>query len=107
MSKLRWGMVGGGPNSIGRTHRLAAGLDGHYDLVAGVFSRDTAKNGAMGKELGIAADRRVAALCRRGASRLFSAVVADRDARNELHAARDDPDRDRRQVDRSDFAHAQ
>ena len=50
-------MVGGGPNSIGRTHRLAASLDGHYELVAGVFSRDAAKNAAMGKELGIAADR--------------------------------------------------
>jgi predicted dehydrogenase len=50
-------MVGGGPNSIGRTHRLAAGLDGHYELVAGVFSRDPAKNAAMGKELGIAPDR--------------------------------------------------
>jgi predicted dehydrogenase len=50
-------MVGGGPNSIGRTHRLAAGLDGHYELVAGVFSRDPGKNAAMGKELGIAPDR--------------------------------------------------
>jgi predicted dehydrogenase len=57
MSKLRWGMVGGGPNSIGRTHRLAAGFDGHYELVAGVFSRDAGKNAAMGKELGIAEDR--------------------------------------------------
>ena len=50
-------MVGGGPNSIGRTHRLAASLDGHYELVAGVFSRDAGKNAAMGRELGIAEDR--------------------------------------------------
>jgi len=57
MSRLRWGMVGGGPNSIGRTHRLAAALDGHYQLVAGVFSRDAGKNAAMAKELGIAEDR--------------------------------------------------
>src|SRR6476659_4650093 len=56
-NRLRWGMVGGGPNSIGRTHRLAASLDGHYELVAGVFSRDAAKNAATGRELGIAADR--------------------------------------------------
>ena len=57
MSKLRWAMVGGGPNSIGRTHRLAANLDGHYELVAGVFSRDSGKNATMGKELGITEDR--------------------------------------------------
>src|SRR6476661_8417375 len=57
VNRLRWGMVGGGPNSIGRMHRLAASLDGHYELVAGVFSRDPAKNAAMGKELGIAPDR--------------------------------------------------
>jgi predicted dehydrogenase len=57
MNRIRWGMVGGGANSIGRTHRLAANLDGHYELVAGVFSRDSAKNAAMGRELGIAADR--------------------------------------------------
>jgi len=54
---LRWGMVGGGPNSIGATHRFAATLDGRYALVAGVFSRDAAKNAAMGRELGLAPDR--------------------------------------------------
>lgn len=57
MRKIRWGMVGGGPNSIGRTHRFAAALDGRYDLLAGVFSRDGAKNARMGAELGIAPDR--------------------------------------------------
>jgi len=44
-------MVGGGPNSIGRTHRLAAALDGHYQLVAGVFSRDWANTSATGQRL--------------------------------------------------------
>lgn len=50
-------MVGGGPNSIGATHRYAATLDGHYELVAAVFSRDAARNAATGGELGIARER--------------------------------------------------
>ena len=57
--------------------------------------------------LGLAAamaDRRVARLFRRRACRLFPAVVADRDAGHELHAARRDPDRHRGQVDRAGFA---
>lgn len=57
MTRLRWGMVGGGPGGIGKTHRFAANLDGRYELVAGVFSRDGTKNAAMGRELGIAPDR--------------------------------------------------
>ncbi len=43
---------------IGPTHRYAATLDGHYELVAGVFSRDPAKSRAFAAELGIATDRR-------------------------------------------------
>jgi predicted dehydrogenase len=36
---LRWGMVGGGVDSvIGDTHRIAARVDGRYQLVAGCFS---------------------------------------------------------------------
>lgn len=58
MRPLRWGMVGGGPGAgIGPTHRRAAQLDGHYSLVAGAFSRDAARNRAMGEELGLAPDR--------------------------------------------------
>jgi predicted dehydrogenase len=38
---LRWGMVGGGIDSlIGETHRLAARVDGRYQLVAGCLSID-------------------------------------------------------------------
>jgi predicted dehydrogenase len=55
---LRWGMVGGGPGSgIGPAHRRGAQLDGQYALVAGAFSRDPARNRAMGEELGIAPER--------------------------------------------------
>lgn len=58
MEKLRWGMVGGGPGAgIGRTHRLAAGIDGQFELLAGTFSRDIAKSRSIAQELGIAPDR--------------------------------------------------
>lgn len=58
MGKLRWGMIGGGPGaSIGRTHRFAAELDGQYELLAGVFSRDIDKSRSLARELGVAADR--------------------------------------------------
>ncbi|WP_160012285.1 Gfo/Idh/MocA family protein [Rhizobium sp. 18055] len=40
---LRWGMVGGGTDSlIGETHRLAARVDGRYQLVTGCLSYDPA-----------------------------------------------------------------
>jgi predicted dehydrogenase len=58
MRKLRWGMVGGGPGAgIGPAHRRGAALDGYFELVAGVFSRDAARNRAMGEELGLAPER--------------------------------------------------
>lgn len=50
--KLRMGMVGGGQGSfIGAVHRLAATMDGHVELVAGVFSRDWENTAATGKQL--------------------------------------------------------
>lgn len=58
MEKLRWGMVGGGPGAgIGRTHRLAAHIDGQFELLAGVFSRDIAKSRSIAQQLGIGTDR--------------------------------------------------
>ena len=36
--KIRYGMVGGGPDAfIGAVHRQAAALDGEIELVAGAF----------------------------------------------------------------------
>jgi predicted dehydrogenase len=56
--KLRLGMVGGGPGAfIGGVHRIAARLDGHYDLVAGAMASDPARAKAGAASLGIASDR--------------------------------------------------
>ncbi|WP_416308005.1 Gfo/Idh/MocA family protein [Neptunicella sp. SCSIO 80796] len=52
MTKVRMGMVGGGPDAfIGQVHRMAAGLDGNIELVCGVFSRDQQKNRQAGESL--------------------------------------------------------
>jgi len=55
---IRYGMVGGGPGAfIGAVHRMAAALDGRYELVAGAFSADGAKSAGTGEELGLDPDR--------------------------------------------------
>lgn len=55
---IRYGMVGGGQGAfIGGVHRIAARMDGEFDLVAGAFSASPEKARASGKELGIADDR--------------------------------------------------
>lgn len=56
--KLRLGMIGGGQGAfIGAVHRLAAALDGQYDLVAGAFSSNPETSKASGQLLGLSADR--------------------------------------------------
>ena len=58
MTKLAYGMVGGGPGAfIGAVHRRAASLDGLAELAAGAFSSDAATSGAFGRELGLDATR--------------------------------------------------
>jgi len=55
---IRYGMVGGGQGAfIGGVHRIAARLDGEFELVAGAFSSSPEKAKASGKELGVADDR--------------------------------------------------
>lgn len=45
MEKLRYGMVGGGPDAyIGETHRHGAVMDHLAELTAGCFSRDREKS---------------------------------------------------------------
>jgi predicted dehydrogenase len=51
-------MIGGGPGSfIGGVHRIAARMDGEYDLVAGAFSSKPEKCLETARELGISEDR--------------------------------------------------
>ena len=58
MNKLNWGLIGGGAGSqIGPAHRLGAGLDGHFALVAGALDHNPEAGKAFAQHLGIAADR--------------------------------------------------
>lgn len=51
-TKLRMGMVGGGPGAfIGEVHRKAARMDGGIELVAGAFDIDPKKSRQMGAAL--------------------------------------------------------
>lgn len=55
---IRLGMVGGGQGAfIGAVHRMAARLDGHYELCAGALSSDPERARASGREIGLADDR--------------------------------------------------
>lgn len=55
---LKLGMVGGGQGAfIGGVHRIAARLDGRWELVAGAFSSDPQRAAAFAADLGIAPDR--------------------------------------------------
>ena len=55
---LKLGMVGGGNGAfIGGVHRIAARLDGHWDLVAGAFSSDPERAALSASDLGIEAER--------------------------------------------------
>jgi len=58
MTKLKWGMIGGGAGSqIGPTHRLAAGLDGLFDFTAGALDHRPDEGRAYARQLGLAAER--------------------------------------------------
>jgi len=51
-------MVGGGPGAfIGAVHRIAARLDGHFELVAAALTSDPARSRAAALDLRIAPDR--------------------------------------------------
>jgi len=56
--KMNWGLIGGGESSqIGVTHRIGAGLDGAFELVAGALDVDPARARDYGMRVGIAAER--------------------------------------------------
>ena len=51
-------MVGGGQGAfIGAVHRMAARLDGHWEVVAGALASTPERAQASGEELGLAAER--------------------------------------------------
>jgi predicted dehydrogenase len=55
---IRYGMVGGGPGAFsGAIHRMAARLEGRYELVAGAFSSNRERGRAAGAELALAPER--------------------------------------------------
>ena len=56
--KLKLGIIGGGPSSwIGHVHRISARFDDKYEIVAGVFSRNSKQSNLFGKTIGVAKDR--------------------------------------------------
>lgn len=58
MTRLNWGMIGGGEGSqIGPAHRLGAQADGNFVLAAGALDHDAEKGRAYAQSLGVAADR--------------------------------------------------
>ena len=53
MTHLKLGMVGGGQGAfIGAVHRIAARIDGRFDLVAGALSSDPKRASASAAYLG-------------------------------------------------------
>ena len=58
MSKLKWGMIGGGEGSqIGPAHRLGARLDGAFEFVTGALDHRADEGREYAQRLGIAPDR--------------------------------------------------
>ena len=58
MTKLKWGMIGGGEGSqIGPAHRLAAGLDGLYEFSAAALDHRPDEGRQYGQSLGLDKDR--------------------------------------------------
>jgi len=52
--RIRYGMIGGGEGAfIGAVHRMAAALDGEYELVCGSFSSDEARGRRSAESLGL------------------------------------------------------
>ncbi|WP_341862117.1 Gfo/Idh/MocA family oxidoreductase [Gymnodinialimonas sp. 57CJ19] len=58
MTKLKWGMIGGGEGSqIGPAHRLGAQADGNFVLTAGALDHDAEKGRKYAESLGVSPDR--------------------------------------------------
>ncbi|GAB5447686.1 Gfo/Idh/MocA family protein [Gymnodinialimonas sp.] len=58
MTKLKWGMIGGGEGSqIGPAHRLGAQADGNFVLAAGALDHDAERGRKYAESLGVSPDR--------------------------------------------------
>lgn len=58
MTKLQWGMIGGGEGSqIGPAHRLGAGLDGAFEFKAGALDHNPDAGREYAQRLGVTKDR--------------------------------------------------
>lgn len=58
MTRLNWGMIGGGEGSqIGPAHRISAAVDGLYTMSAAALDVDPVKGRAFAQRLGVAQDR--------------------------------------------------
>ncbi len=58
MTKLKWGMIGGGEGSqIGPAHRLGALADGRFELAAGALDHRPEAGREYAQRLGVASDR--------------------------------------------------
>ncbi|MEN8710079.1 MAG: Gfo/Idh/MocA family oxidoreductase [Paracoccaceae bacterium] len=58
MTKLKWGMIGGGEGSqIGPAHRLGAQADGRFDFTAGALDHRPDVGRAYAQSLGVAPER--------------------------------------------------
>jgi predicted dehydrogenase len=56
--RLRLAVIGGGPGSeIGEVHRIAARLDGYYDIVAAALSSDPERSRQSGRAIGVSEGR--------------------------------------------------
>ena len=50
--KIKLGIVGGGPKSwIGHVHRISSRFDDEYEIVSGVFSRNSNISKTFGKKI--------------------------------------------------------
>ena len=58
MTKLKWGMIGGGEGSqIGPAHRLGSGLDGEFEFTAAALDHRPDAGRDYGQRLGLEVDR--------------------------------------------------
>lgn len=58
MTRLNWGMIGGGEGSqIGPAHRISAAMDGLYTIVAGALDANADRGRDFAKSLGVSSDR--------------------------------------------------